>query len=474
MILSKQIKTSPISLSSVWRKAFILITLLIGVWVKVAAQSTLITVYPLQDNSMYSENGTRSNGAGTNIFAGHTFGAMGSEIRRGLVKFDVSSIPANAILDSVVLRVSVVRSANNTTTPHTFAIHRLTQSWGEGTSNGLGTGAQASNNDATWTRRFYSPAQNWTTAGGTFVATASASSAMFYQSFPLNYGFWRNGGMIADVNAWRSSPSSNHGWIILGDETVQGSAKGFASREEGVFPKPELRIYYSLPGVSNVYINELNPNKQWIELFNPSGTTIDLSNYYLANGATVVQIGNSLLLSGSLMLEANKYTVLSWASVGAASGEFALYDGNPTNGSTQMKDYIQYGAANQQRAASAVSQSVWSSASTFLASISSTTDELSYALNPSLSYASGTATNPANYLTQRQTPSLSNVLCPSSSMLTGSIVDAQYKSTGLITLTSSLSATAWVKLLSEQAIQLNANTLLPNGSFVEAKIEPCN
>ena len=55
---------------------------------------------------------------------------------------------------------------------------RFLANWGEGTSNAdanEGGGANSTTNDATWIHTFY-PASLWTTAGGNFISTASATT----------------------------------------------------------------------------------------------------------------------------------------------------------------------------------------------------------------------------------------------------------------------------------------------------------
>ena len=39
--------------------------------------------------------------------------------------------------------------------------------------------------------------------------------------------------MIADVQAWLDSPGSNFGWIMIGDESTDTTARQFPSREFG-------------------------------------------------------------------------------------------------------------------------------------------------------------------------------------------------------------------------------------------------
>ena len=56
--------------------------------------------------------------------------------------------------------------------------------------------------------------------------------------------------MVSDVQSWVDAPAGNHGWLLLGDETVLGAAKRFGSRESTfVNERPVLTIEYTpVPG----------------------------------------------------------------------------------------------------------------------------------------------------------------------------------------------------------------------------------
>jgi hypothetical protein len=51
--------------------------------------------------------------------------------------------------------------------------------------------------------------------------------------------------MVADVQGWLKGPSSNFGWIILGDEGSSRTAKRFGSRESSsAGERPSLIVEY--------------------------------------------------------------------------------------------------------------------------------------------------------------------------------------------------------------------------------------
>ena len=102
--------------------------------------------------------------------------------------------------------------------------------------------------------------------------------------------------------------------------------------------------------------------QQQIELYNPGTSTIDLTNWYLCNGTTYQQIGGLTPVSGSIMLGAGQYLVLTWSGINITSGEIALYNTNAdyTN-ANNIKDYVQYNTSNSTRASVAVAAGIWPS-----------------------------------------------------------------------------------------------------------------
>src|SRR5437879_3143924 len=125
----------------------------------------------------------------------------------------------------------------------TTELHKRLADWGEGTSHapgGEGSGAPATPNDATWRHRFYDTIF-WTTQGGDFSATVSASQSVG----PVGQYTWSSTQMVADVQSWLNNPASNFGWLVLGDETAIATAKRFDTRESA--SPPVLTVEY-IPG----------------------------------------------------------------------------------------------------------------------------------------------------------------------------------------------------------------------------------
>jgi hypothetical protein len=60
---------------------------------------------------------------------------------------------------------------------------------------------------------------------------------------------WSSAGMVADLQAWLTSPATNYGWIMICNEEGAPSAKRFDTRENPTAAnRPSLTIRYSPPG----------------------------------------------------------------------------------------------------------------------------------------------------------------------------------------------------------------------------------
>lgn len=209
------------------------------------AQATTLQFAARADTSLYEDpSGGLSNGAGQYLFAGRS--STGA-IRRALVAFDVGAIPAGARILDVQLRLHVAQSTSGA--PLTATLHRVDTAWGEAASAATGNevaGAPALPGDATWTHAVL-PASPWTTPGGDFAAAAS-STALLPPSGVC--AFERTVPMLADVQDWVTGYRGNHGWIVVADELVNGTARGFDSRDNsaaGSLP-PLLTVTFLTPG----------------------------------------------------------------------------------------------------------------------------------------------------------------------------------------------------------------------------------
>ncbi|MDX2176580.1 MAG: DNRLRE domain-containing protein [Candidatus Sumerlaeia bacterium] len=169
--------------------------------------------------------------------------------RRGLVRFDLSALPSDAVVTDATLRLVVDRSGMSEA--QDFTLHRATRAWGEGSVNPVsdpGQGAPAAAGDATWLSAAHQQ-QAWTTPGGDYVATASATAN---GAGPGTETVFSGAGLLADIEAWRADPAANHGWVVRGDEAQRRSAKRFYTSEAAsdATDRPTLTLQLAEPAPS--------------------------------------------------------------------------------------------------------------------------------------------------------------------------------------------------------------------------------
>lgn len=209
----------------------------------VSAATQTLTLTPAKDNTLYeSASGALSNGSGHSLFVGNT---SGGDLRRALIAFDFSTVPAEAQLTRVALTLTLSKT-NSSAGTQTLILRRVVADWGEGSSDAGdpgGLGVAAASGDATWLHTASSTAF-WATPGGDFSDTPSASQNVAGTGAYT----WESAPLLAEVQGWIASPADNHGWILLGNESATGTAKRFHSRESTTAAqRPRLTIEYTLP-----------------------------------------------------------------------------------------------------------------------------------------------------------------------------------------------------------------------------------
>ena len=212
---------------------------------------TNITLNPIADNTLYEDvDGNLSNGAGSHFYVGRTGPIAGHSIRRGVLKFDLSAIPAGSTITERDTYAECVEGAAGAVNED-VVVHLAQNDWGEGTSDasqggtggGEGDGIQATTGDATWKYTFWNT-QDWTNLGGDFAAAASATTTVS----GLGIYHWTGAGLAADLQQWLDDSATNFGWLLTGLETTDKSVKQFDSRENASpGTRPALSIDYTLP-----------------------------------------------------------------------------------------------------------------------------------------------------------------------------------------------------------------------------------
>lgn len=201
-----------------------------------------VAFIPSKDATLYEANdGSIANGAGVHLFAGNT---GGRQKRRALLQFDLASqIPAGSRITRVSLTMTVSITISG---GQSMELRRVTREWAEGPSapapvrDGIGTSARTG--DATWIHAVRATS-NWTRAGGDFESAVDATASA---GGPGTTPTWSSDAMIARVQGWVDQPSTNFGWIVLGNESASSTAKRFESRESDLTDaRPTLTVEFT-------------------------------------------------------------------------------------------------------------------------------------------------------------------------------------------------------------------------------------
>ncbi|HEX5837578.1 MAG TPA: DNRLRE domain-containing protein [Anaerolineales bacterium] len=168
-------------------------------------------ILPSDDSYIDGGSPTRNNGTD------NTFEVRpdNSADRRGLLKFDLSSIPSNATVNSATL---YLHERGNKTGQITY-IYRVTSGWSEST--------------VTW--------NTWSTPGGDFD-----SSNAFFSYRPEQSNCMLTIDLTNLVRAWLNGTYSNHGILLY--STGPNHIVQYTSKEDGTSSEwPKLNVVYSTP-----------------------------------------------------------------------------------------------------------------------------------------------------------------------------------------------------------------------------------
>ncbi|MGC4098289.1 MAG: VPLPA-CTERM sorting domain-containing protein [Nitrospira sp.] len=184
---------------------------------------------------------TNSNGAGPGMFAGSN---SNQSPRRGLLSFDVSSIPTGSTITSAQVQLTVGQIAGSGGTgaggdqlTRTIDLFKLNKDWGQGTTGststsigGTGQGFPANPGDATWTANKLGQ-DTWTTPGALGDTSGVASASTQIQgglavggSQNQTFTWGSTSQLIADVQSWLNNPALNFGWLIKNVDEIDNPA----------------------------------------------------------------------------------------------------------------------------------------------------------------------------------------------------------------------------------------------------------
>lgn len=145
------------------------------------------------------------------------------KLNRALVQFDLSALPANATVISATLSLFVKDATGGAVT---ISAHRLTNAWNEA--------------QVTWNARDKAASQLWSSPGGDYDASASASAII-----DNTKNVWRSWNLTSLVATWLSNPASNYGVALVAPVTNPKTEKKFKSSDDGsATQRPKLEVCY--------------------------------------------------------------------------------------------------------------------------------------------------------------------------------------------------------------------------------------
>jgi hypothetical protein len=184
------------------------------------------TMNSVADAGLTQQSPNTNSGTATSLKAdGDDPDRTGSDVNAAL-RWDLSSIPANAKVSSATVTLNISNHANDTGTPQTYGAFALKKAWDE--------------NQITWNQ----PASgaSWTSAGAKDYG--ADRGLMIGEVTPTAFGSYAFTIPAPVVQGWLNNPSSNNGILLA----QSGNADGFIfdSREGGTPPK--LTVNYMPTG----------------------------------------------------------------------------------------------------------------------------------------------------------------------------------------------------------------------------------
>jgi Bacterial Ig domain len=190
-----------------------------------AGVNVTLALTATNDTNLDEVNPTRNNGTCTAL----KIDGRSTRALRNLYKFDVSTIPTTATINTANL--TLVSTAVTSNTAYTINAHRLTRAWTDGT---LCAAAGVPN----WTNS--ATGVLWTTAGGDFNAAVEANTSV------TTTGTY-NWSMNSLVQSWVNLTNTNNGVLLkyANEALAAGDGKTFGSKEDILANRPTLNITYT-------------------------------------------------------------------------------------------------------------------------------------------------------------------------------------------------------------------------------------
>ncbi|MGQ0796536.1 MAG: DNRLRE domain-containing protein, partial [Methanobacteriota archaeon] len=158
----------------------------------------------------------------------------GPDRYRTLVRFDLSAIPAGAVIDDATLSLYMASGIGN---PFTATVHEVTASWDEA--------------QTTWDDRLVGTL--WASAGGDYDPHVIAQVVLD------NTAGWKTANVTQLVDLWYRGRFANNGLIVVAPNAGAQSDKTFHSSEYVADPtlRPKLDVRYRVLGATGEYVSKI-------------------------------------------------------------------------------------------------------------------------------------------------------------------------------------------------------------------------
>jgi chromosome segregation ATPase/regulation of enolase protein 1 (concanavalin A-like superfamily) len=153
---------------------------------------------------------------------------------RPILRFDLSSIPASAVIDRATFSLYMSSGLGN---PLTVSVHRVTATWNEA--------------QVTWNDRLTGTA--WGTAGGDYAGYVIAQATID------NTAGWKSWNVTQLVDLWYRGRVPNQGLLVVPPGGGSDSDKTFFSSDYNVDPtrRPKLDLTYRILGGTGELVSEV-------------------------------------------------------------------------------------------------------------------------------------------------------------------------------------------------------------------------
>ncbi|MBI4022907.1 lamin tail domain-containing protein [Candidatus Berkelbacteria bacterium] len=255
---------------------------------------------PTADTKLVESGPDDNFGAADNLYVSSKVGRN----ERSLFRFDLSVLPASASLQACSLNLWLDGAPGRGSRDH--AAYRLSDheiDWGEGTH--IGTGADPGESSWDW----FAQPNAWTTPGGDLAATPTDTIATGEES-----NVWRAWNVLPDCDQLQE-----RSWLVR--DTVEDASDThrarYKSKEETLTEEdPYLAVSFSADPATtaHVVINEAfydvssgqgsEGDNEWVELYNPTATPIDLAGWRLCDSQSCVMVPAGTIIPATEFLVA--------------------------------------------------------------------------------------------------------------------------------------------------------------------------